>query len=437
MLDKIILYMPKWLKIFINTQEKKRLFSNFISLSVLQAANYLLPLVTFPYLVRVLGVEKFGLLSFAQATIAYFNIIVDYGFNLTATREISIHRDNKEKVTEIFSSVMIIKSFFIFISLSLLALLVFSFEKFRNDALIYILTFGTVIGNALFPVWFFQGMEHMKWITYLNILAKLIFTIAIFIFVHSAQDLYKVPILNSLGFLVAGILSLRIVVRQYKIHLVRQKYTSIRFYIKEATNIFVSNVAISLYTVSTTFILGLFTNHTIVGYYAAADKIIQAFKGLMAPVSQAIYPFIAKKVSESKELGLYFIRKVSLYVAIFTGSISVFIFIFAKFLVDLILGYAYLNSIVVLKIMSILPFMIGLSNIFGIQTMLNYRKNKAFRNILLTGSFLNLALSIFLVPIFMHIGSAISVLIVETFITIAMLTYLQSTGLKIIGKLHV
>ena len=118
-----------------------------------------------------------------------------------------------------------------------------------------------------------------------------------------------------------------------------------------------------MYTISTTFILGLFTNNTIV---AAADKIIQAFKGLIGPVSQTIYPYISKKVHESKQEGLKFIKKVVLYVGIFTSLLSLFIFIFAKFL---LLGTEYQNSIVVVQILALMPFMIGLSNVFGIQIL--------------------------------------------------------------------
>ncbi len=425
-LNPILIYQ----RIF-NTAEKKRLFENFLSLSVLQGLNYLLPLVTFPYLVRVLGVEKFGLLAFVSATIGYFQILTDYGFNLSATRDISIHRDDKEKVEDIFSAVMIIKCGLLVLSFLLLTTLVFSFEKFRQDWLVYYLTFGMVVGQTLFPVWFFQGMERMKYITFLNILAKALFTIAIFIFVKKEADYWKVPLLNSLGFVVAGSISLYVIFKNFNTRIKFPTKNAIIFQLKEGWHIFVSTVAISLYTISTPFILGVFTNNIIVGYYSAADKIIQAIKGLLGPFSQTIYPFINKKVVVSKEEGLKIIRKITVYVAVFTFSVSITVFVFVQEITFLLLGRNYFQSIAILKILTITPFLIGLSNVFGIQTMIPFGRNRAFRNILISASIINVILSLILVPIFNHYGSAFSVVLVELFVTISMFIYLQTTGIKI------
>ncbi len=153
--------------------------------------------------------------------------------------------------------------------------------------------------------------------------------------------------------------------------------------IKKSTILFVSNVAISLYTVSVTFILGLFTNNTIVGYYAAADKLIQVIKSLFGPVSQTMYPFLSKKVLESKLLVIKFIRTLTGIIFIATMFISAIVILFAKEIVTIALGNNYTESIMILKILAPTIFLIGLNSIFGTQTMLTFGKNKAFSAILI------------------------------------------------------
>ena len=428
--------MIQLLKGGFNTEDKKRLLSNFFSLSVLQGANYILPLITLPYLVRVLGPEKFGLIMFAQAFIQYFVILTDYGFNLSATREISIHRDNKEKISEIFSSVMFIKFVLFILALLIMTVIVFSFEKFKKEWLIYYLTFGMVLGQTLFPVWFFQGMERMKYITFLNITAKLIFTVSIFIFIHQVSDYIYVPLINSLGFLVAGVLSIYIIFKNFNVKFHFPKLTSIKIQLKEGWHIFISTVAISLYTVSNTFILGIFTNNTIVGYYSAAEKIIKAVQGLLTPISQTIYPYISKLVKESKEKGIKFLQKITFLIGGISFILSLILFIFADLVVNFLLGNQYEESISVLRILAFLPFIIALNNIFGIQTMLTFNYKKAFSQILITASIINILLAFILVPLWQHIGISFTILISEIFVTTIMFIYLQIKGIKILeGKI--
>jgi len=416
-----------------NTKEKRILLNNFLSLSLLQVANYIFPLITLPYLVRVLGPERFGLISFSQAFIGYFQILTDYGFTLSATREISIYREDKEKVSEIFSSVMIIKSFLFLISLIMVSIIVFSFEKFKQDWLIYHLTLGMVLGQVLFPVWVFQGMERMKYITFLNISSRLIFTVAIFVFVKKVEDYLYVSLLNSLGSIIVGLLALWIVFKDFGIEFRMPSLESIKYHLKEGWYIFISTVAISLYTTSNTFILGLFTNNTIVGYYSAAERIIKAVLGLLSPISQTLYPHISKLIKESEETGIKFIRKVTSLIGGLSFVLSLSVFIFADLIVKIILGSHYAESVVVLRILAFLPFIVGLSNVFGIQTMLTLSYKKEFSKILIFASIINVTLAFIMVPVFKHIGISISVLLSEIFITVSMFLFLQNKGIKVLG----
>jgi len=311
-----------------------------------------------------------------------------------------------------------------------MTILVFSFEKFSKHWEVYFISYGIVIGQVLFPIWLFQGLEQMKYISFINIGSKIFFTICIFIFIHTKSDYMYVPLLNSLGYLVAGIWSLFLVRKKFKINFTWQNISILKATLLEGWHIFYSSLAVSIYTISTTFILGLFTNNTVVGYYAGADKIVQAVKGLYQPIATAIYPLISKKMNDDKKAGLNFIKIIIKYVCGYMSAISFVLFFFAEPIVHLLLGRQYQQSIVILKIMAFLPLIVSMSNIYGIQIMLNLGYKKMFSRIISIAAFLAIVLSLLLVPLYAALGTAITLLIVELFVTFAMYYYVQIKILK-------
>jgi polysaccharide transporter, PST family len=410
---------------------RRKLLENFFSLAILQGFNFLLPLVTLPFLVRVLGPSNYGVIAFALSFAQFFIIITDYGFNLTATKEVSLSRDNPDKLKLIYNSVLITKVILMLVTFIIYFLLVTFVPRFSKDVDIFLLTFGMVIGNVFFSVWFFQGMEKMKFISILNIISKTIFTLGIFIFVDGPEDRYIVPLFQSGGFLVIGLLSMLIIRFKFKVKFRLVSFSDLKYQLKEGLEVFLSTLAISLYTVSNTFILGLFTNNTIVGYYAGAEKIVNAATSLISPISQTIYPHLNRLVQESRSKGLQFIKKVLYAVGGITGVLSIVLLIFAEQIVALVLGSKYEESVLVLRILSFLPLMIGLSNVFGVQTMLTFGYKRAFSFILILSSIVNILVAFILVPIYLHNGTAAGVMLTETIVTLLMAIYLKKKNIQI------
>lgn len=377
-----------------------------------------------PYIVRTIGAERFGLLAFATSTITYLAIIVNYGYNLSATRQVSIHRNDNEKLSEIYSSVLITRTLLLLLSFVLLTIVLYSFEKFNRDIEVYYLTFGVIIGQVLLPTWLFQGLEKMQFITLLNVSIKLIFTVMIFVFVKSESDFLLIPVLNSMGYLLVGILSILLVRQNFRIYLSWQPFSVLIEHLKEGWHIFISNISISLYSVSSTFILGIFTDNTTVGYYSGAERIIKAIRGLYGPISQSLYPFLGKLFVDSKSKARSYVKKLTIIIAPTMLIVSLFVFFLSEIIVCKFLGDSFSFTIPILRIMSFLPLIIALSNIFGIQTMLNLGYKKAYMTILTSGALLSLVLNFTLVPTFEAFGTAFTVVFTEAVITLSMFIFL-------------
>jgi PST family polysaccharide transporter len=369
-------------------------------------ATYLFPLITFPYIVRTIGVELFGVLSMAMALITFFQIFTDYGFGLSATKEISIHRDNPTRLSEIFSSVLTIQFILMLISFLFLTILVFSIQKFSEDSEVYFLTFGLVIGSVLFPNWFFQGIEKMKYITILTIISKLTFTLLIFIFIKNKHDFIYIPLLNSLGTIISGILSLYIIHKNFNIKFTLQKFEVIKHHFQGGWDIFIQRMYVSLYGSINTFILGFLTNNTILGYYSIATRVIDMLNQIFGIISKAYYPYFSKKFVNNPKQSFMNLKKVSLSLLMFSAITMIIVLLLDDKIVKLIAGSNY--NIRITETLTILSYGIILIPFFSLFTaaLVSIGESKALQIVARDSAIISLVLVFPLIFLFQEKGLA-------------------------------
>lgn len=379
--------------LFFKDKSIRRLKDNFFSLSLLQGANYLLPLITVPYLVRVLGIEKFGLIMFAQAFITYITIITDYGFNLSATRQIAIYREEKKKLSEIFSAVFSIKLLLLLACSIILIVLVFSFDKFYDNFKVYFFYFGIVIGNVLFPVWIFQGLENMRYITLLNLLSKVVFTLLIFVYIKSPDDFLLAPIFQSLGYIIAGSISLFIIIKKFEIQLRVPQISLIKYYFADSTPYFISRVSASLYTNTNTFIIGLVLGNSFVGIYTSAEKIFNAITSMYTPLNDALYPYMSK----NKNIALF--KKIFWAAIVLNTIICLGIGLGSDFIIQLIYGSGFNITADLLKIFALVCFFMVPAILLGYPLLgaLGFQKYANYS--VVCASILHVILLLLLIPV--------------------------------------
>ncbi len=413
----------------------RRVLGNFVSLSIVQFANYLAPLITLPYLFQILGPSKYGLTELARAVSVYFLMLTDYGFSLSATREISLHRDDPGKVSELFSCVMQLKFLLLVLSAALLALIVLAVPKLRADGPVYFLSFGNVVGMWLFPIWLFQGLERMKYIPLLNVTAKTLVILCVFIFIHTPADYLYVPLFQSGGTILIGLAGLILAFCKFRL---RFRFSSVEVLKREFANgwhIFLSKMAITLYTTSNVVILGLVTDSSFVAYYTAGDKIVRAVvDGLQVPLSQAIFPHIGRLASQSKQAALRFTARIAKWSGVATLALSAGLYGTAPWLAGFVMHEKAAEGLPVIRILSLLPFIVGLSNVFGVQVMVNFGLKRLLTRILAAAGVLNILMALALAGPFRHLGVATAALITEVVVTVALFVALRRNGLDLFGR---
>lgn len=397
------------------------MFSNFAYLSLLQGINYLLPLLTIPYLLKVLGTEYFGLLAFATSLIAYFNLLTDYGFNFSATREVSLRKQDPDFIANTYAQVLGLRIIFILAAFFVLLLLLYFVPRFESHRLLYLLTFGSVVGQALVPIWLFQGLERMQFITWINSVPKVAATVAIFILVRSPEHYLWVPFLNALAFLISGCMALWVVRYRLMIRLVAFNRKGMLFQFKQGWHVFFSTIAVSFYTISTTFLLGLLTNNATVGVYAAAEKLARVTAGLYSPLAQAFYPYINQKINASRAEGARILHRMAGQVGLGMGFLSILLFATAPWLSSFLFDQSTGDGVMILRILSALPLATSISNVFAIQGLYSFGKQKLVANILLVAGLIHFPLVYLAIQRWSGIGAASALIFTEILVALLVL----------------
>ncbi len=366
----------------------KSIVESFLSLSVLGFVDALLPLLTLPYILRIVGASNYGVYAYIYVIINYLQQFNIYGFNFSATKQIAQNRNSNEYVSQVYSTVTICR-LLLFVAgavcILLCSPLLFST---RIEFVMFVVGLGIILGDSLNPVWLYQGMEKMRYITLVNLCAKLLFTILIFVFIRVESDYVYIILYNSLGYIAAGMLSTILAYKQFHIRFHLPTWKDIVYQFREGFAIFSSTIGINLYRNANTFILKFFVSDAAVGIYAAAEKIIKGLQMLVNPIAQALFPHMSQRMkNQDLRTNITTIKNVAWRYSLVLIVGVVLTFAFAKWIVWLVCGKEFMDATLLVQIMCPVILIAGLNYTLGIVGLVNMGQSKQFLYaVLVTGS---------------------------------------------------
>lgn len=385
------------------SKEGRTVFANFGYLSLLQVAGYVFPLISMPYLARVIGADGFGKIAFASAIVVWIQTISDWGFNLTATRDVAQNRDNKELVSRFFSNVLWARSVLTLLSGIILLLVVLLVPYLRENADIVFVTFLLVPGYILFPEWFFQAIEKMKYTTFFNLFLKLVFTVAVFVFIHKREDYLMQPLLTTIGYLLCGIGALYLIFKKWGYSLYKPQWGEIFKTIRNSTDVFINNLMPNLYNSFSVMLLGFFGGSTANGIYDGGNRFPSIFYQFQSVLSRAFYPFLSRRPDKHS-----FYAKLNIVSALVGSVILVLI---SPLIIKIMLGDEFEKSVVVMQILSFSVVFLAMGYTYGTNFLIINHKEKPLRNLTFISSIVGMCVSVPLVYYFSYIGAAVTVLL--------------------------
>jgi len=398
-----------------NVQSTARELKDVIYLLGLQGLNYIAPLLVLPYLMKVLGAEKFGYIGFSLAVMQYLMLVVDFGFNFSATKRIALAKNNQEELNNIFTSTLYAKIGLLAISAT--ALLVISlipnFEIYRTTMFVMFLM---VVGCTFTFVWLFQGLGQIRFIAIFNAIAKLAILPLTFVFVKSADDYLTAAFLQSSVYVFVALISVGYVIEKKWVNITSFVKKNVFFELKESYPLFLSSAATSVYTISFVIVLGYFATAETVGQYSAVDRIMRALCYLIfIPIAQAFYPKIVSLGAENKTAALVLIKKIFIFVVAAMLTIFLAMFFLSPYAVEF-LGKDYQNSLPLFKIMAFVPIFVGAGGVvaqLGILALGDNTDKKNYRSVYFIAGAVALVCIFASIPFFGAIGAAVSLLITE------------------------
>ncbi|EOW6037392.1 O15 family O-antigen flippase [Escherichia coli] len=392
---------------------------NVLYLAISQGANYLLPLLIFPYLVRVIGVSNFGDLSFSLITIQVLLMVVEYGFGYSGTREIALNNDKKYH-SEFFCGVVLARFILMLIAAIILIILCF-FYVFNDVKYLLCVGFLSVIAGVFNPNWFLQGKEMMSVMAVLSLFSRGIAVVAVYLIIKPATPMYISALLLSMPYILYSFCGVAYLLIIKEIFLCRPPIKKIQVILKNGFHFFCSTLATSAYTMLPPLVLGGVSGKFDVGIFNSANMIKQGLAGLASPLVQAFYPRINILQRENPYIANLKSRMILKYLLVFYMALAMPFLLFANQLSLLIFGMKGEVIAGAMQLMTLLPIFIGFNTVVGLLVLVPNGMQKQYFKSIFLGTITCLSIVYPACKYYGATGAIVSLIVAEIFVGMGML----------------